>query len=92
MVRPRYASASGVIPSRRSRGRVAYGGPALDTARVDTPETRYARSGEVSIAYQVVGDGPFDLVWTPGALSHLELAWEDEAGPGSCGRSRRSRA
>jgi pimeloyl-ACP methyl ester carboxylesterase len=43
------------------------------------PEVRYARSGEVSIAYQVIGDGPFDLVWTPGALSHLELRWEDEA-------------
>jgi len=43
------------------------------------PETRYARSGEVSIAYQVLGEGPFDLVWTPGALSHLDLAWEDES-------------
>jgi len=42
------------------------------------PEVRYARSGDVSIAYQVVGDGPFDLVWTPGALSHLDLIWEDE--------------
>jgi pimeloyl-ACP methyl ester carboxylesterase len=42
------------------------------------PETHYARSGDVSIAYQVHGDGPFDLVWTPGALSHLELRWEDE--------------
>ena len=46
---------------------------------MDVPETRYARSGDVSIAYQVLGDGPFDLVWTPGALSHLELKWEDEA-------------
>jgi pimeloyl-ACP methyl ester carboxylesterase len=45
---------------------------------VDLPEARYARSGDVSIAYQVVGDGPFDLVWTPGALSHLDLTWEDE--------------
>ena len=44
------------------------------------PEIRYARSGDVSIAYQVVGDGPFDLVWTPGALSHLDLTWEDEKG------------
>ena len=32
------------------------------------PEVRYARSGDVSIAYQVVGEGPFDVVWTPGAL------------------------
>jgi len=29
------------------------------------PETRYARSGDVSIAYQVVGEGPFDLVFVP---------------------------
>lgn len=46
---------------------------------MDVPETRYARSGETSIAYQVLGEGPFDLVWTPGALSHQELKWEDEA-------------
>ena len=43
-----------------------------------SPEMRYARSGDVSIAYQVLGDGPYDLVWTPGALSHLELRLEDE--------------
>jgi pimeloyl-ACP methyl ester carboxylesterase len=43
------------------------------------PDIRYARSGDVSIAYSVLGDGPFDLVWTPGALSHLDLTWEDEA-------------
>jgi pimeloyl-ACP methyl ester carboxylesterase len=42
------------------------------------PEVRYARSGDVSIAYATLGDGPFDLVWTPGALSHLDLMWEDE--------------
>ncbi|HLY85965.1 MAG TPA: adenylate/guanylate cyclase domain-containing protein [Gaiellaceae bacterium] len=53
--------------------------PRLDTSPM-TPGIRYARSGEVSIAYQVVGDGPFDLVWTPGALSNLGFTWEDEAG------------
>ncbi len=42
-----------------------------------TPETRYAKSGDVNIAYQVVGDGPFDLVWVPGWVSHLEHAWEE---------------
>jgi class 3 adenylate cyclase len=41
------------------------------------PETRYAKSGSVRIAYQVVGAGPFDLVFAPGLLSHLELTWED---------------
>ena len=41
-----------------------------------TPETRYADSDGVSIAYQVVGDGPIDLVMVPGFGSHLERAWE----------------
>src|SRR5437879_12884486 len=40
------------------------------------PETRYAKSGGVNIAHQVVGDGPFDLVYVPGWVSHVELAWE----------------
>jgi pimeloyl-ACP methyl ester carboxylesterase len=39
------------------------------------PETRYAPSGDVKIAYQVVGDGPFDLVFVPGFVSHVELRW-----------------
>jgi pimeloyl-ACP methyl ester carboxylesterase/DNA-binding CsgD family transcriptional regulator len=41
------------------------------------PETRYAKSGPVSIAYQVVGDGPTDLVLVPGFVSHVEVAWEE---------------
>ncbi len=39
--------------------------------------TQYARNGEVNIAYQVVGDGPIDLVVTWGWLSHIEASWED---------------
>ncbi len=35
-------------------------------------ETRYAKSGELNIAYQVLGDGPIDFVFTPGYMSHLE--------------------
>jgi len=38
--------------------------------------TRYAQSGDVSIAYQVVGDGPLDVVFVPGFVSHVELGWE----------------
>jgi pimeloyl-ACP methyl ester carboxylesterase len=38
-------------------------------------ETLYARSGEVSVAYQVLGGGPFDLVYVPGFVSHIELRW-----------------
>ena len=41
------------------------------------PETRYAKSGEVNIAYQVVGDGPLDLVLVPGFVSHLENDWDE---------------
>jgi class 3 adenylate cyclase len=40
------------------------------------PETRYARSGDVSIAYQVVGEGPFDVVVAPDFVTHVELQWE----------------
>jgi len=41
------------------------------------PVTRYAKAGELSIAYQVVGEGPFDLLWIPGWVSNVELAWEE---------------
>ena len=41
------------------------------------PTTRYAKSGEYSIAYQIVGDSPLDLVYVPGFVSHVEAVWED---------------
>jgi class 3 adenylate cyclase len=41
-----------------------------------TAPIRYTRSGEVNIAYQVTGEGPFDLVLVPGFFSHLEIDWE----------------
>ncbi|MET0769589.1 MAG: alpha/beta fold hydrolase, partial [Solirubrobacteraceae bacterium] len=52
--------------------------PALDppAARARTP-VRYAHSGELSIAYQVTGDGPLDLVLISGFVSHLEKDWEE---------------
>jgi pimeloyl-ACP methyl ester carboxylesterase len=43
------------------------------------PETRYAKSGDLNIAYQVVGEGPFDLVYVPGWISNVELMWEEPA-------------
>lgn len=54
-----------------------------ELARDETPleertgpgKTQYAKSGHMSIAYQVVGSGP-DLVLVPGSLSHVELGWE----------------
>ena len=45
----------------------------------EVPETRYAKSGDVNIAYQVVGDGPFDLIHVPMFVSNLELQWADPA-------------
>jgi pimeloyl-ACP methyl ester carboxylesterase/class 3 adenylate cyclase len=45
---------------------------------VDAP-IRYAKSGDVNIAYQVTGDGPFDLVLVHGFFSHLELDWQHPA-------------
>jgi len=41
------------------------------------PETRYAKSGDVRIAYQVIGNGPLDLVFVPGFVSNIEIHWED---------------
>jgi pimeloyl-ACP methyl ester carboxylesterase len=44
---------------------------------VGTPETRYTRSGDVNIAYQVVGDGPLDLVFVMGWVTNLEAFWQE---------------
>jgi pimeloyl-ACP methyl ester carboxylesterase/class 3 adenylate cyclase len=41
------------------------------------PETQYAKSGDVNIAYQVVGDAPLDLVYVSGWVSNLELMWDE---------------
>jgi class 3 adenylate cyclase len=43
---------------------------------VTTPVTRYAKSGDVHIAYQVFGKGPLDLVFVPGFVSHIENYWD----------------
>jgi len=44
---------------------------------VGTPETRYTRSGEVNIAYQVIGQGPLDLVYVMGWVTNLEAFWQE---------------
>ncbi len=43
---------------------------------MDVPRTRYARSGDLQIAYQVVGEGPLDIVLVPSYLSNTEMFWE----------------
>ena len=44
---------------------------------VEIPEIRYAKSGDIHIAYQVVGDGPIDMVLVPGLFSQVEHHWEE---------------
>ncbi len=43
------------------------------------PETRYAKSGDLNIAYQVVGEGPIDVLYVPGWISNVELMWDEPA-------------
>ncbi len=43
---------------------------------LDIPVTRYARSGDLSIAFQTMGDGPIDLIFVPGLITHLEFLHE----------------
>jgi class 3 adenylate cyclase len=43
---------------------------------LELPETHYAKSGDVRIAYQVVGNGPIDLLYAPSFITHIEFAWE----------------
>src|ERR1041385_5849976 len=52
--------------------------PAADASQASKPhpETHYAKSGNVNIAFQIVGEGPIDIVYVPGWVSHLEYAWE----------------
>src|SRR6266436_1926127 len=42
---------------------------------MDVPETRYAKSGDVRIAYQVTGSGPLDLVFVTGFVSNVDVWW-----------------
>ncbi len=63
--------------ARTSRRAGLREGPATRTLwAVAMPDTQYARSGDLNIAYQVSGHGPFDLVFVPGYVTHLELHWE----------------
>ena len=52
-------------------------GPAAAQGAAVQPETRYARSKDGSVAYQVVGDGPLDLVLIPSWASNVDVMWEE---------------
>jgi pimeloyl-ACP methyl ester carboxylesterase/DNA-binding winged helix-turn-helix (wHTH) protein len=78
-----------MIVHERVRGRIVVEHDDRDEARepkvipasveppFHVPETMYARSGDVNIAYQVVGDAPLDLVFVMGWVSHLEYCWRE---------------
>ena len=80
-----------IVPTNTSllslleRERITVHSPSFDAsgrlrvrvAPMQVPSTRYAQSGEVNIAYQVVGEGDFDVVYVPGAFSHVDLIWDD---------------
>jgi DNA-binding winged helix-turn-helix (wHTH) protein/esterase/lipase len=60
----------------------AHAAPADDRAperssAVDRPATRYAKSGDIHVAYHLFGDGPVNLVVTPGFVSHIDNYWDD---------------
>ncbi len=51
--------------------------PVSGPSALAVPETHYARSGDINIAYQVIGGGPIDLVFIMGWVSHLEYFWAE---------------
>ncbi len=55
------------------------------------PRTEYAKSGDVHIAYQLLGEGPVNLVFVPGFVSHVEHFWGIHRWRGFCIGSRLSR-
>lgn len=48
----------------------------------DVPTTRYVKTGDFNIAYQVLGEGNIDLVFVSGWVSHLEVDWEGRPSSG----------
>ncbi|MDX2166271.1 MAG: adenylate/guanylate cyclase domain-containing protein [Deltaproteobacteria bacterium] len=44
---------------------------------LEAPEIRYARCGGLNLAYQVIGEGPLDILEVPGLLNHIEVIWEN---------------
>ena len=53
------------------------GGAAQDVPAAPMSRVRYAKSGEIHIAYQVWGEGPIDLVFAPGFVTHVESLWSE---------------
>ena len=64
-------------PSARHATAAEFSAALLAEMVVTPPATKYARSGDVHIAYQVVGEGAHDLILVPGWVSHIEYAWQE---------------
>ena len=64
-------------PARRNSDPFAASKGKGEDAPVETPQGKYAWNGDVALAYQVVGDGPIDLVWVSGFEAHLDMRWEN---------------
>ena len=65
----------------------------LNARQIEAPTTHYAHSGDVNIAYQVIGSGPIDLVFVMGWVSHLDCFWTEptlRAFPAAARRSSRA--
>ncbi len=41
------------------------------------PKTKYTKSGDINIAYQVIGEGPIDFVYIPGWVSNIDMMWSE---------------
>jgi class 3 adenylate cyclase len=64
------------VMARAECARLTLGGAILGLHMTEPSEPQYALSGGVHIAYQIVGDGPIDLVYSPGIFSNLDVMWE----------------
>ena len=67
-------------------------GPDSAMTEFQLPETRYAQSDNVSIAYQVMGDGPIDMILVSGFISHIEFQHCWPVTPIFCGALQALRA
>ncbi|HKV37302.1 MAG TPA: alpha/beta fold hydrolase [Pyrinomonadaceae bacterium] len=72
-----YRFVGDVRTSEKARSRIVVEQTDEENIINNVPETMYARSGDVNIAYQVIGDAPLDLVFVMGWVSHLEYFWRE---------------
>jgi hypothetical protein len=72
-----YVGAQADLVHRRTFGLHAHREPQSgESVSVESPETQYAWNGRIALAYQVVGDGPVDLLYLQGRYSNVDMNWE----------------